>query len=341
MFGRTNINVEGDVVSTRKQYVDIEHPLTCSGYITAWHMCFYTDNIVSSDNYRVYLRVYRNRNPNQLEQVHQVVKDIPLSSQEVGSNSFVCMSDLLNEEDYLNVSAGDYLATYIPTVSRPLQIVGNNVLKSFLYRDTRDFLTSFTSTRVRLSDLEVMNGGFLHLHADIGKCSGTHKYSVQTINEFSNFSVSYLGQAPQVNPLPTSSMSHLLTTIGIPAPTPNGTQNDINDRELENDFSVNEDIANGTDSDGDNDSVPPLQIAAIASVTAIFILLVVLVITVALGIVVYRRWKVEQIKKGLLEIYPAHLAIGTIYKLNPLIKNPLNDDTDIPINTMFEIKTLS
>lgn len=112
-----------------------------------------------------------------------------------------------------------------------------------------------------------------------------------------------------MNPQPTGSMSYVPTSTSMPAPTPNGTQNDINDEEVESSF---EEITNNTDSDGDNDSVPPSHIAAIASVTAIFVLLVVLVIIVALGIVLYRRWKVEQIKKGLLEIYPAHLAIGTI-----------------------------
>lgn len=177
-FGRTNINVEGNVASTRKQYVDMQHPLTCSGFITAWHMCFYTDNIVSNTNYRVYLRVYRNNSDSQLEQVHQVVKDIPLNPQQLGSNTFMCMSDILNEGDYLSVSAGDYLATYIPTVSQPLQIVGNNVSKSFLYRDTRDLVPSFTFTRVGFSDLEAIDGGFLHLRADVGKCLSTHKHSV-------------------------------------------------------------------------------------------------------------------------------------------------------------------
>lgn len=141
-------------------------------------MCFYTDNIVSNTNYRVYLRVYRNNSNSQLEQVHQVVKDIPLNSQQVGSNTFMCMIDILNEGDYLSVSAGDYLAAYIPTVSQPLQIVGNNVSKSFLYRDTRDLVPSFTFTRVGFSDLEAIDGGFLHLRADVGKCLSTHKHSV-------------------------------------------------------------------------------------------------------------------------------------------------------------------
>lgn len=110
-----------------------------------------------------------------------------------------------------------------------------------------------------------------------------------------------------LQPTGSIAMSSLPTATSMPAPTPNGTQND---KDMENSF---KDITNGTGSDGGSDSVPPSHIAAIASVTAIFVLLVVLVIIVALAIVVYRRWKVEQIKKGLLEIYPAHLGIGTIY----------------------------
>ena len=314
IFGRTNIDIEGNVVSTRKQFVDMQHPLICSGYITAWHMCFYTDNIVSDTDYRVYLRVYRNNGNSQLERVYQVVKDIRLNSQQVQGNSFMCMNDTLNEGDYLSVSAGDYLAAYIPTANQPLQIIGNNVSKSFLYRDTRDLLPSFTFTRVGFSDLEVIDGGFLHLHADVGKCLGTTNTQFKLSMNLVIFSVSNFGLAPrnrkQINPEPTGSMSYVPTTTSMPAPTPNGTQNDTNNEEVGSSI---EDITNSTDSDGDNDdSVHPSHIAAIASVTAIFFLLVVLVIIVALAIVVYRRWKVEQIKKGLLEIYPAHLAIGTI-----------------------------
>ena len=288
----------------------MQHPLICSGYITAWHMCFYTDNIVSNTDYRVYLRVYRNNSNSQVERVHHVVKDIRLNSQQARRNTFMCMSAFLNGEDYLSVSAGDYLATYIPTVNQPLQIVGNNVSKSFLYRDTR---SSFSSRIIGFSDLEVIDGGFLHLHADVGKCLGTINTQFKLSMNFVIFSVGNFGLAPrnrkQMNPEPTGSTSYVPTSTSMPSPTPNGTQNDINDEEVGSSI---EEITNSTDSDGDSDSVPPSHIAAIASVTATFILLVVLVIIVALGIVVYRRWKVEQIKKGLLEIYPAHLAIGTI-----------------------------
>ena len=69
--------------------------------------------------------------------------------------------------------------------------------------------------------------------------------------------------------------------------------------------------ANNTNSGLDNNGISPSGIAAITTIASILLILVVLVITLALGIVIYRRWKVNQVKKSLLQMHPAHLAMGT------------------------------
>ena len=146
--------------------MDLEYPLTCSGNIIAWHFCYYTDNTTSSQELHVYLRVYRYQSPTHLIQIHQVATYLEL---EDNSHSFLCTSENLSQEEYLSVQAGDYLAAYIPILTEPLQIVGNEVPQSALFRDTRIFPQPFTLSTVPLSELERVEGGFLHLQADVGK----------------------------------------------------------------------------------------------------------------------------------------------------------------------------
>lgn len=170
-FGGEDSNVESTVASQGLQYVDLQHPLTCSGSIVAWHFCYYTNNIDNSiRSYHVYLRVYRNDTSYQLRRIHDESVAVELTLAQVGTNTFVCTSYHLNETDYLNVSMGDYLAAYIPTINgRPLWIVGGNRPQSLLHWDTRGFLESFNFPTVLFSDLQEIGGGILHLYADVGK----------------------------------------------------------------------------------------------------------------------------------------------------------------------------
>lgn len=161
---------EGSYKIARGQYVDLSNPLTCSGSIVAWHFCFYTDNIVlDSDNtvYRAYFRVYRRKGGNKLQRIHEVQRSLALGPQDGRNASFICMDDELEQEQYLNVSQGDYLAAYIPTLLPPLLIVGANTPGS-LFRDNRIFL-AFSSQEVSLSNLVAQENTTLHLHASVGK----------------------------------------------------------------------------------------------------------------------------------------------------------------------------
>ena len=170
-FGREDSSVERTVASQGLQYVDLQHPLTCSGSIVAWHFCYYTDNIEQSTpaSYLVHLRVYRNDTSSQLQRIHDESVAVQLSLTQVGSNTFMCASDYLAETNYLNVSMGDYLAAHISTGGNPLQIVGRDMPQSLLHRDSRNFSLSFTSPIVPFAKLQVLEGGILHLHADVGK----------------------------------------------------------------------------------------------------------------------------------------------------------------------------
>ena len=158
---------EGRPKITRGQYVDLSNPLTCSGSIVAWHFCFYTDNIALANTYTAYFRVYRSKSGDKLQRIHEVQTSLALSPQDGRNVSFICMDDVLEQEQYLNVSQGDYLAAYIPTLLPPLFIVGTNTPGS-LYRDNRIFL-SFSSQQVSMSNLVEVENTSLHLFADVGK----------------------------------------------------------------------------------------------------------------------------------------------------------------------------
>ena len=165
-FGSTT--GEGRLKTTHGQYVDLSNPLTCSGSIVAWHYCFYTDNtILANTAYTAYFRVYRSEGGDKLQRIHEVQTSLALSPQDGGNASFICMDDVLEQEQYLNVSQGDYLAAYIPTLFPPLFIVGTNTPGS-LYRDNRIFL-SFSSQQVFMSNLVQVENTSLHLFADVGK----------------------------------------------------------------------------------------------------------------------------------------------------------------------------
>ena len=150
--------------------MDLEHPLTCSGYIIEWHLCYYTSNVQDSpSSHDIYFRVYRNQGAGQLRQMHQMSMDIELSNSQDQTAPFLCMTKSLRTEEYLRVEAGDYLAVYLPTLSRPLLVVGHSAPQLILYRDSRQFPDPFTQSSVPLSQLDQLAGGFLHLQADVGK----------------------------------------------------------------------------------------------------------------------------------------------------------------------------
>ena len=102
---------------------------------------------------------------------------------------------------------------------------------------------------------------------------------------------------PTLNLQLTSSMSFM----SIPGETQQPT---IEGKEQGDGLSTN-------NTDRNNNGISPSGIAAIASIASILVVLAVLVFILALGIVIYRRWKVNQVKKALLQMHPAHLAIGT------------------------------
>ena len=159
--------------NTGGQYIDLLHPVQCSGDLIAWHFCYYSEDIQDDDTYIVYFRVWRPADANNFNRVHEHTQEMDLD--ESDSNEFVCMDVPLDPDNYFEVVENDRLGAYVKRTNingRPLHIISSGTTGLGLFRDTRgggfDF-TPFTSEVVATSDLEEMTDLGLHLYADIGK----------------------------------------------------------------------------------------------------------------------------------------------------------------------------
>ena len=88
-------------------------PLRCSGQLVSLHLCFYTSTITEHSMYTFYFRILRaDTDSYVLRDVYLMQKAFEIGPSDVIGQTFVC-SDL-----------GDYIAVYIPSLSKPLIVVG-------------------------------------------------------------------------------------------------------------------------------------------------------------------------------------------------------------------------
>lgn len=109
-------------------------------------------------------------------------------------------------------------------------------------------------------------------------------------------------------PQPTKSVSS--TMVPMLTPTPGEPRLSTIEKDAGSNLPTN--ISNSTTTE--KAGISGWKIAVIATFTTLLLLLALLLAGLVLVIVVYRRWRVEQMKRTLLEIRPAHLAIGMEHK---------------------------
>ena len=149
------------------QYIDLQHPATCRGNITAWHFCYYTESI-DANVYTLFFRVWRSRNTNNLDLVHEYQQ-----SSEVGDQSqagvVICENVTLQVSEYFEVLPGDVVGVYVPFLIPTVSIVANNAVGSQLQFDTRENVEAFTSDRIQTRELIDLQAVEIHLFARVGK----------------------------------------------------------------------------------------------------------------------------------------------------------------------------
>ena len=156
--------------TTGGQYIDLLHPVQCSGDLIAWHFCYYSEDITQSGMHIVFFRVWRPANENNLDRVYEHTQEMDLDP---SADGFVCVDVPLDPDNYFEVVENDRLAVYIArtnTLGRPLHIISSGTTGFGLFRDNRDGgFVSFSSEVVATTDLQEMLDLGLHLYADIGK----------------------------------------------------------------------------------------------------------------------------------------------------------------------------
>ena len=153
--------------TTGGQYIDLLHPVQCSGNLTAWHFCYYSEDIQDDGSYIVYFRVWRPADETNLDRVYQRTQELDLD--ESDSDEFVCVDVPLDPDNYFEVVENDRLGVYVATLGRPLHIISSGTTGFGLFQDIRNGFLQFFSQDAATSDLEEMTDLGLHLYADIGK----------------------------------------------------------------------------------------------------------------------------------------------------------------------------
>ena len=168
MYGASQL-VQGSRSSMRGQFVDLDHPITCSGMLASLQFCFYTGGLdEDQSSFKVYFRIFR-YDPEEgiLRQTHFLDRNFHVGE---ARQSFMCLNHYYDVTENVFVLSGDYVAVYIASLSPPLPVLGTNIPRMKVYRDMRIITTQFFSTTVSLSMLEPQEDTVFHVSAEISKC---------------------------------------------------------------------------------------------------------------------------------------------------------------------------
>ena len=159
--------IEGCRSTERGQFVDLDHPIPCSGLLSSLRFCFYTGDMTENESYRVIFRIFRyDPEEDVLRQIHSLDRSF---DQQQYTRSFACQDHYYNEDETVYVLDGDYVAVYVPMYFEPLPILGRDLPRMTVYEDSRPMSTQFFSTTVRQSDLELEVGTAIHVSAEISE----------------------------------------------------------------------------------------------------------------------------------------------------------------------------
>ena len=165
--------LEGEIGARNENglYIDVDHPLTCNGSIVEWHFCFYTNNFMTDTYmYQAQFRVYR-RMTGKMKRIHDTDVNLSYNISAVNGSSFVCLVKVLEDGEFFDVLAGDFLAAFLPFTSYSLRIVGVGGPGLNLASTTKLPPASiYSSEAVSYNNLVLVQGN-LHLLAKVGKCT--------------------------------------------------------------------------------------------------------------------------------------------------------------------------
>ena len=165
LHGNSN-QQEGNHYTERGQFLDLDHPLPCTGTLVSIQYCFYTDDFSDDERHSFTFRIYRLEST-VLQQIYQSERSF---DDDIPDRSFICHNYVYSENEYVDVMEGDIIGVYLPTFSPHLNVVGTDVTGSNVYKDTRWFLPSQAlDPNVPLSSLTELANTTIHFSAVISK----------------------------------------------------------------------------------------------------------------------------------------------------------------------------
>ena len=182
-FGANEINNQFVPYTIPGQYLDLNNTAPCSGNLTAIQYCFHSAiNTSHSFNESTTFSVHIWREENDTyTKIHEIMINTSINqSENINSSNTLCMSEVITQDEPLQVLAGDVLGIYFenPSLSllatsstrSPAQVTGvSEQAADGLYYDTRPWSEVREESTLRQEDL-AFNAQLTHyVKVQIGK----------------------------------------------------------------------------------------------------------------------------------------------------------------------------
>ena len=144
-------------------YINIDNRAVCSGQITAWNLCYYNPRpFTHLNNLPISLQIWRfDTGIQNGVRVGVYVETVTIPASPV---NYQCITIELNPEDYMDVSAGDFIGVFTNR-DGVLPVVGNfGALTGLLF-----VRSEVTTVNRRSSEVSLLSTNALHVTAEISK----------------------------------------------------------------------------------------------------------------------------------------------------------------------------
>ena len=165
-MGRTDL-VKTSPNPTPGLFIDTGNPALCSGQITAWNLCYYNPRPYiprELNSLQISLQVWRF--DELVQNGVRVGKRVETVAIPETPTSFQCITIELSPNDYMNVSAGDFMGVVLNR-DAVLPVVGNTALRTSLLFYIPSLLPITEVVTPNYSAL--LSSNVLHVTAEIGE----------------------------------------------------------------------------------------------------------------------------------------------------------------------------
>jgi len=144
-------------------YIDLESSSPCSGFITAWNLCYYNpENFVpSSDTLPILLQVWRNSRGRRYSRIAVHMANVVIASS-------LSVTLPMRDGEFINILEGDLLGVTMFS-DNVLPVVANSADNAPRTLFVRQSLSMTTEIDTRLRAVTILSSNVIHVTAQIGK----------------------------------------------------------------------------------------------------------------------------------------------------------------------------